>query len=120
MDSQIVRDLPKPAEQFPQITFFLGRSFKERALRTLCDSDYKGRQHKHAINIRADNRTLRALQPRLLQTAYSSPRICQQDQVLSISQLPLNYSLHDLIFTRPLFMFVDVIWGWCRSGTNSM
>lgn len=117
--SQIVQDLPMPAEQFPQITFFLGRSLKERALRTLCDNNYKCRQHKHAINIRTDNRTLHALQPRLfadcdprppdLQPVYSSPRMCHQDQILSVSQLPLNSSLHDLIFARLLFMFVDVI-----------
>jgi hypothetical protein len=119
--SQIFQDLPKPAEQYPQITLFLGRSLKDRALRTLCDSKYRvrSRQHKHTINIRADNRTLHALQPRLfadcdpsphaLQFACSKPRICHQDQILSISQLPLNHHLHDLIFARLLFMFVDVI-----------
>jgi len=117
--SQIFRDLPKPTEQTPQITLFLGRTLKDKALRALCDSNFRHQRRQRGINIRADNRTLHSLQPRLfadsdpttltLQPAYSSPRICHRDEVIPINQLPLDYSLYDLVFARLLFMFVEVI-----------
>lgn len=116
---QIVKDLPNPSEQSPQITFLLGRHLKEKALRTLCDSNYKGPRRKHTMNIRTDNRTLNALHPRLfadcdptlqgLQPMVAGTRGCHQDHVLSIGELPQDCSLHDVILSRLLFMFVDVI-----------
>jgi hypothetical protein len=116
---QISNDLPDPSNQFPQITFLLGRRLKEKALRTLCQSSFKGPRRKHAINIRTDNRTLHALQPRLfadcdpmsqgLQQVPPGTRTCHQDEVISIPASHQNIMLHDLILCRLLFMFVDVI-----------
>ena len=116
---QIVKGLPNPSEQSPQITFFLGRHLKEKALRTPCDSNYKWPRRKHAVNIRTDNRTLNALHPRLfadcdpalqsLQPMTAGNRDCYQDHILSIGELPRDRSLYDAILSRLLFMFVDVI-----------
>lgn len=116
---QIFQDCPNPSEQYPQITLFLGRHLKEKALRTLCDSKYKGLRRKNAINIRVDNRSLRALHPRffadcdptskILQEACSGPRACHEDHVHPLHSLPFPFNLHDLIFSRLLFMFVDVV-----------
>ncbi|KAJ5986564.1 FabD/lysophospholipase-like protein [Penicillium sp. IBT 35674x] len=113
----IIKDFPNPSEQCPQITLLLGRRLKEKALRKLCDSNYKGQRRKNAINIRADNRSLGALQPRLFAdcdpTATSLERAdipsqnCHQDHVLSFRTIP--YLVHDLLLSRLLFMFVDVI-----------
>ncbi|KAJ6123215.1 hypothetical protein N7512_005680 [Penicillium capsulatum] len=114
---QIAKDFPNPSKQFPQITLFLGRRLKEKALRNLCHSNFKGQRRKNAINIRCDNRSLRALQPKLfadcdptakgLQEACKGPRACHQDHVLSFHSYP--YDIHDLVMSRLLFMFVDVI-----------
>jgi hypothetical protein len=116
---QIIQDCPSPSEQYPQISLFLGRRLKEKALRTLCDSNYKGHRRKNAINIRTDNRSLRALHPRFfadcdpasktLQEACLGHRACHQDHVLPLHSLPFPYDVHDLIFGRLLFMFVDVV-----------
>jgi hypothetical protein len=116
---QITKSLPNPSEQTPQITFFLGRHLKEKALRSLCESNYKGPRRRHAVNIRTDNRTLHALHPRLfadcdptcqaLQPVIEGTRSCHEDDVLSVGQLPPNCSTHDVIMSRLLFMFVDVI-----------
>lgn len=116
---QITKNLPNPSEQYPQIAFFLGRHVKEKALRTLCNSNYKGPRRKHAVNIRADNRTLHALHPRLFadcdptfqipQPVPAGARSCHQDHISSIGDLPPDCSMHDVVMGRLLFMFADVI-----------
>lgn len=113
----IIKDFPNPSEQCPQITLLLGRRLKEKALRKLCDSNYKGQRRKNAINIRADNRSLGALQPKLfadcdptatsLERADIPSQTCHQDHVLSFRTTP--YLVHDLLLSRLLFLFVDVI-----------
>ena len=112
-------DLPNPAHQSPQITFFLGRRLKEKALRSLCDSNFKGPRRKDTINIRTDNRTLNALYPRLfadcdptsrgIQEVPLGPRSCHQNEVTSLGPLPDNIRSYHFIIGRLLFLFVDVI-----------
>ncbi|KAJ5928357.1 hypothetical protein N7466_007313 [Penicillium verhagenii] len=114
---QIIQDFPNPSNQNPQITLFMGRRLKEKALRKLCDSNYKGQRRKSAINIRADNRSLHSAKPKLfadcdptskgLERACVVPQTCHQDHTLSFRSLP--YEVHDLVFCRLIFMFVDVI-----------
>lgn len=116
---QIIEDCPNPSKQYPQISLFLGRRLKEKALRALCDSNFKRNGLKSAINIRTDNRSLHALYPRFfadcdptsetLHEACIGPRACHHDHVLPFRSVPFPHSLHDLILSRLLFMFVDVI-----------
>ncbi|CAG8074119.1 unnamed protein product [Penicillium olsonii] len=116
---QITRDLPDPVEQKPQITFFLGRNTKEKALRSLCYSKYKGPRRKNSFNIRLDNRTLHALHPRLfadcdptargIQPVIKDVRRCHQDQIIPVASLSEDHTPQDTIIARLLFMFVDLV-----------
>lgn len=119
---QIVKELPNAFEQSPQITLFLGRHLKDRALRTLCQNNYKGRKGKNNVNIRIDNRTINALHPQLfadsdptnlklqpMQPAIAGSIRCHQDHTISMDRLPLDFEVYDIVLTRLLFMFVDVI-----------
>lgn len=116
---RIIEDFPNLSKQYPQISLFLGRRLKDKALRALCDSNFKRNCYKSAINIRTDNRLLYALYPRFFadcdptsETLYEAcigPRAYHYDQVLLFRSVPFSYSLYDLILSRLLFMFVDVI-----------
>lgn len=113
----MIQDLPDAPKQFPQITLLLGRRLKEKALRKLCDSQYRGQRRKNNLNIRVDNRSLHSVYPKFfadcdptalnLQEACTGPRTCHQDQLLSFGSLPSR--LHDLLLCRLIFLFVDVV-----------
>ncbi|KAL3246557.1 hypothetical protein ABHI18_012681 [Aspergillus niger] len=61
--ARLVNELPQPSVQLPQVVFFMGRNPKNKALRQLCSSNYRGQCHSQpGVNIRSDNRTLQALQ----------------------------------------------------------
>ena len=117
--NQLLSDLPRPSEQFPQVTFLMGRRTKEKALRNLCDSNYRGQRHKCSINLRADNRTLHALHPRFfadcdptnqtLQPPKSGHHVCHHERTIPFEAVIDEYSCHDLILSYFFFLFVDVI-----------
>ncbi|KAJ6008531.1 hypothetical protein N7540_012507 [Penicillium herquei] len=113
----ILKDFPNPSEQCPQITLMLGRQLKDKALKKLCESNYKGQRRKNAINLRADNRSLRTLEPRLfadcdptskvLEKEHNTPQTCHQEHTLTVRSLP--FDIHDLVLARLIFLFVDVV-----------
>ncbi|PYI07374.1 FabD/lysophospholipase-like protein [Aspergillus sclerotiicarbonarius CBS 121057] len=118
--AQLVGELPDPATQLPQVIFFMGRRLKDQALRHICGHNYRGqsRHHQH-INIRSDNRTWRSAQPRIfadcnpthraLLPGFTSPHICHREQIFPIDVSQTEYSLHDIVLARLLFLFVDVL-----------
>ncbi|THC93591.1 hypothetical protein EYZ11_006944 [Aspergillus tanneri] len=117
--ARLVNELPKPSAQLPQLIFFMGRRQKNQALRQLCSSNYRGQsRHQGSINIRSDNRTLHSLQPRFfadcdptcrsLLAAFGNLRVCHPEQVFPV-ELPTEHSLLDLMLSRLLFLFVDVL-----------
>jgi hypothetical protein len=118
--ARVVGELSQPSAQFPDVVFLMGRRLKDKALRQLCRSGYRG-QHRHqqSVNLRADNRTLRSQHPRLfadsdptcraLSPAFESPQICHPHENIPVEWPSTEYTPHDLILVRLLFLFVDVL-----------
>ncbi|KAE8148505.1 FabD/lysophospholipase-like protein [Aspergillus avenaceus] len=117
---RLVGELPDSSAQTPQVVFFMGRNLKDQALRQLCRSNYRGQpRHRRSINLRSDNRTLHTQQPRffadcdptnhVLPDAMDSPSHCHEERVLPLELSTEQYTPHDLIMARLLFLVVDVI-----------
>ncbi|RAH87599.1 FabD/lysophospholipase-like protein [Aspergillus japonicus CBS 114.51] len=117
---RLSQELPRPSEQVPQITFFMGRRRKDEALRQFCKSNYRNSQrHQRSINLRSDNRSLQAAQPRFfadcdptsrsMPSSFVTPRICHPDNRIPVDWPATDFSPHDLVLSRVLFAFVDLI-----------
>ncbi|KAL4744518.1 acyl transferase/acyl hydrolase/lysophospholipase [Aspergillus terricola var. indicus] len=81
---QLTRELPQPSSVFPQLVFLMGRRLKDRALRQLCRSKYRKREK--GISLRSDNQT-----------------------VLTLESCPEKNLFQDVILTKLLFLFTDVV-----------
>ena len=117
---RVIEELPRPTEQYPQITLLVGKRQKRTALGQLCENR-EGRHHrKSPINLRADNRSIRSTNPRFfadcdpelreILPAINSPKFCHRQENLAVNwprSTPWKY--YDLVLTRLLFLFVDVI-----------
>ena len=118
--SQVISELSNPSTQFPQTVFFMGRRSKNQALRQLCGSNYRD-QHRHqrTINLRLDNQTFQSAHPRIfadtdptcrsIPPPFESPRVCHQQENIPVQWPKTEYAPHDLIITRLLFLFTDVL-----------
>lgn len=95
--SRLVNELPQPSVQLPQVVFFMGHLQKNKALRQLCSSNYRGQgRSQPSVNIRSDNRTLQSLQPRFfadcdpcrsLLSTHESLRNCHEEKIYPV-ELP--------------------------------
>ncbi|RJE19000.1 hypothetical protein PHISCL_08662 [Aspergillus sclerotialis] len=117
--SRLIDELPQPSTQMPQIVFFMGHRQKNKALRQLCSSNYRGQGRSQlGVSIRSDNRTLRSLQPRLFadcdpcRSLLSTPpsiRNCHVEQIYPMELQSTGHSLQDIIMSRLMFLFTDVL-----------
>ncbi|KAJ9386294.1 hypothetical protein DTO063F5_3808 [Paecilomyces variotii] len=116
--ARLVGELPGPATQWPQVVFFMGRRLKIQAMRHLCHS--RGQHHHQEwVDVHLDNRTLRSQQPRFfadcdptsrsLQPLFQRAPICHQEEVFPLDFSRTEYSWKDLVLSRLLFLFVDVL-----------
>ncbi|GLA56081.1 hypothetical protein CBS76997_11266 [Aspergillus niger] len=117
--ARLVNELPQPSVQLPQVVFFMGRHPKNKTLRQLCSSNYRGQcRSQPGVNIRSDNRTLQALQPRFfadcdpcrsLLSTHQSLRNCHEEKIYSLELPCTEHSLQDIIISRLIFLFTDVV-----------
>lgn len=117
--ARFVNELPQPSVQLPQVVFFMGHHQKNKALRQLCSSNYRGQgRNASSVNIRSDNRTLQSLQPRFfadcdpcrsLLSTHESLRNCHEEKIYPVELPSTEYSLQDIIIARLVFLFTDVV-----------
>ncbi|KAH8424214.1 patatin-like phospholipase family protein [Aspergillus melleus] len=117
--ARLVNELPQPSVQLPQVVFFMGHHQKNKALRQLCSSNYRGQgRNAPSVNIRSDNRTLQSLQPRFfadcdpcrsLLSTHESLRNCHEEKIYPVELRSTEYSLQDIIIARLVFLFTDVV-----------
>jgi hypothetical protein len=115
--AEVVGELRHPSEQSPHTVLLMGRDLKDEALRHLCPSAESSRRHT-TVALHVDGRTTRAEHPRLfadcdptnqkLKPAVETVPACHAQTDISIDWPP-DESPHDMILSRLLFLFVDVI-----------
>ncbi|KAL4860494.1 hypothetical protein BDV12DRAFT_209311 [Aspergillus spectabilis] len=114
---RLIREIPQPSSACPQLVFLMGRRQKDLALRQLCRSSY--RKEQVGISLRSDMNTLHCPHPRLFADCNPTSRKlpfarhtvlnCHPETVYEIKQELDEYSCQDLILTRLLFLFTNVI-----------
>lgn len=119
--ARVLDELEGGTEQYPQITFFIGRKHKNEVLRQLCNNKIRpSGRGANPINLHTDPNSTTSRYPRLfadwdptrrnILPAVNSPKTCHQEE-----NIPVNWpnstpwDSHDLILTRLLFLFCDVI-----------
>ena len=118
--SQVISELSNPSTQFPQTVFFMGCWLKNQALHQLCGSNYCNQHcHQQTINLCLDNQTFQSAHPWIfadtdltcwsIPPLFESPRICHQQENITVQWPETEYVLHDLVIARLLFLFTDVL-----------
>ena len=119
---RLIKELPSAAEQYPQLTFFVGRRCKNEALRQFCNGKFRPRSRNrlNTINLHLAPNSVNSHHPQFfadwdstrhdILPAVNSPKTCHREEVI-----PVNWPLSspwepcDLILMRILFQFCDVI-----------
>ena len=119
---RIIQDMTNPEEQLPRLMLFVGKRNKDRALRDMFPHNNLRRQpvSENAINLRADNDTLRSAHPLLFFECdplarsticeESQRAFCHQDEEIPILWAAnIKHNFLDVIVARLLCLFTDVI-----------
>lgn len=115
--TEVVGELRHPSEQSPHTVLLMGRDLKKEALQHLCPN-VESRTSQSTVTLQVDRRTIRAEHPRLfadcdptnqkLKPALEALPACHAQKNISI-EWPSGESPHNVILSRLLFLFVDVI-----------
>ncbi|KAL2808644.1 acyl transferase/acyl hydrolase/lysophospholipase [Aspergillus granulosus] len=115
---RIIKELPRPSTQTPQLALFIGTRAKDIALKEIFpQNNLRRRGERENINLRLETTSLNSDAPLLF--ADSSPFvrnptdrsqvICHETLAYSACWKPEGHSLIDIVYNRLLFLFSDVV-----------
>ncbi|GKZ27126.1 hypothetical protein AbraCBS73388_003766 [Aspergillus brasiliensis] len=115
---RVIAELPRPDSQNLRTALFVGTSAKDTALKQLFTRNNIGRRgHRHDINLRADTASLETDSPLIF--ADSNPFVnnhtershvlCHETVSYPASWRPQAHAVIDIVYTRLLFLFIDVV-----------